>query len=520
MRGRSRFVSLLLAIVSAGALPAGAQQKPHLDLDRFAAYAANALKEWNVPGMAIAVVKDDRVVLARGFGVRKLGEPTPVDDHTLFAIGSCTKAFTAAALGMLVDEGKLRWDDPVTKYIPWFQMYDPYVTREMTVRDLLSHHSGLQTFGGDLIWYHSTYDRNEVIRRVRFLKPTSSFRSRFGYQNIMFLAAGMIVQSITGKSWDDFVKERLFRPLGMRDTGTSIQALKQNDDFAAPHNERDGKLRVIEYCNADNIAPAGAINSSVSDLAQWIRLQLDRGLYQGKQLFSGAASREMWSAQTVMPVGEQAERQGTHFQAYGLGWLLSDYNGRKLVSHGGGLDGMISQVGLMPEENLGIVVLTNSETPLASLMMRRLFDMQLGLPERDYSGEALKAVAARATARKAADASLEAQRAAGTNPSLSLERYAGRYEDQMYGDASVTTENGKLVLKFLASPDFVADLEHWHYDTFLLRWRDQLSYPFPKGFVTFDLDARGHVAGFKIDQPNNDFNFDELDFKRSSDVNQ
>src|SRR5215471_8563632 len=520
MRGRSRFVSMLLAIVSAGALPVQAQQKSQVDLDRFAAYAATALKDWNVPGMAIAVVKDDQVVLAKGFGVRKLGEPAPVDDRTLFAIGSCTKAFTAAALGMLVDEGKLKWDDPVTKYIPWFQMYDPYVTREMTVRDLLSHHSGLRTFGGDLIWYHSTYDRNEVIRRVRFLKPTSSFRSRFGYQNIMFLAAGMIVQSITGKSWDDFVKERLFRPLGMRDTGTSIQAMKQGDDFAAPHNERDGKLRVIEYCNADNIAPAGAINSSVSDLAQWIMLQLGRGLYQGKQLFSGAASREMWSAQTIIPVSEQAEGQGTHFQAYGLGWLLSDYNGRKLVSHGGGLDGMISQVGLMPEENLGIVVLTNSETPLASLMMRRLFDMQLGLPERDYSGEALKAVSARATARKAADARLEAQRAAGTHPSLSLERYAGRYEDQMYGDASLTTENGKLVLKFLASPDFVADLEHWHYDTFLLQWRDQLSYPFPKGFVTFDLDARGHVAGFKIDQPNNDFNFDELDFKRSSDVNQ
>jgi len=181
---------------------------------------------------------------------------------------------------------------------------------------------------------------------------------------------------------------------------------------------------------------------------------------------------------------------------------------------------MISQVGLVPVERLGIVVLTNSETPLASLLMRKLFDMLLGLPERDYSGDALKASAAGATARKAADASLETQRAAGTHPSLPIEKYAGQYEDKMYGDASVTIENGKLVLKFIPSPDFVADLEHWHYDTFLLRWRDQLAYPFPKGFVTFDLDARGHVAGFKIDQPNNDFNFDELDFKRSSDAGQ
>jgi CubicO group peptidase (beta-lactamase class C family) len=518
MPRRSRFVSLLLAFLSVGALPTGAQQKPHLDLDRFTAYAANALKQWNVPGMAIAVIKDDQIVFAKGFGVRELGESTPVDEHTLFAIGSCTKAFTAAALAMLVDEGKLRWDDPVTKYLPWFQMYDPYVTREMTVRDLLSHHSGLQTFGGDLIWYHSTYDRNEVIRRVRFLKPTSSFRSKFGYQNIMFLAAGMVVQAVTGKSWDDFVRERLFLPLGMQDTNTSIQALKPGGNFAAPHNERDGKLRVISYCNADNIAPAGAINSSVSDLAQWIRLQLDRGLYQGKQLFSGAASREMWSAQTVMPVSEQAERLGTHFQAYGLGWVLNDYNGRKLVSHSGGLDGMISQVGLMPEENLGVVILTNSETPLAGLLMRKLFDIQLGLPDRDYSADALKASAAGQNARKAADARLEAQRAASTHPSLSLEKYAGRYEDKMYGEAAVMVENGKLVLKFIPSPDFVADLEHWHYDTFLLKWRDQLGYPFPKGFVTFELDPRGHVAGFKIDQPNNDFHFDELDFKHSSDA--
>src|SRR5215813_12394898 len=368
MRSRPRIVAFLLTVFSLGLPPVQAQQKPQLDIDRFVAYAANALKEWNVPGMAIAVVKDDKILLAQGFGVKKLGEPAPVDDRTLFAIGSCTKAFTAAALGMLVDEGKLKWDDPVTKFLPWFQMYDPYVTREMTVRDLLSHRSGLQTFVGAFIWYHSTYDRNEVIRRVRFLKPTSSFRSRFGYQNIMFPAAGQVVQAIAGKSWDEFVKDRIFSPLEMQDSNSSILALKPGDDFAAPHNERDGKLRVIAYCTADNIAPAGAINSSVRDLAQWIRLQLGHGTYQGKQLLSSAASREMWSAQTTIPVGEQAERQGTHFQAYGLGWFLSDYHGRKLISHGGGLDGMISQVGLMPEEHIGIVVLTNSESPLAGLL--------------------------------------------------------------------------------------------------------------------------------------------------------
>ncbi|HEX8651504.1 MAG TPA: serine hydrolase [Pyrinomonadaceae bacterium] len=483
-------------------------------------YALKAGQDWKVPGFAIAIVKDDKVIFARGYGVRKLGEQTPVDEHTLFAIASNTKAFTAAAIAILVDEGKLKWDDPATKYLPGFQLYDPYVTRELTVRDLLSHRSGLATFGGDLIWYDTTYKPDEILRRVRYLKPTSSFRSRYGYQNIMFLAAGQIVRNVTGKSWEQFVQERFLTPLGMASTKTSITAFKSTDNVAAPHNELDGKLRVVRYSNVDGVGPAAALNSSVADMAQWIRLQLGRGKYEGKQLFSAKAAREMWSPQTIIPISEQSEKFNPtrHFNTYGLGWFLSDYHGRKVASHGGGLDGMISQVGMMPEENLGVVVLTNSETPLASFMVNKVFDTFLGVPARDWSAELLAQSKQAKEAEKAEEKKLEGERAKNTKPSLPLQGYAGTYGGEMYGEAKVTEENGHLILRLVPAPNFVGDLEHWQYDTFRIKWRDTVSYPFPRGLVTFTLNAHGKVDEMKMDVPNPDFDFKELEFKRTPEV--
>ncbi len=479
-------------------------------------YASKAMRDWKVPGFAVAIVKDDRVIFAKGYGVRKLGETVPVDERTLFAIASNTKAFTAAAVAILVDEGKLKWDDPVTKYLPGFQLYDPYVTRELTVRDLLSHRSGLATFGGDLLWYDTTYRSDEILRRIRFLKPTSSFRSRYGYQNIMFLAAGQIVANVTGKSWADFIRERFLIPLGMTSTTTSITAFKSTDNVAAPHNELDGKIRVVRYSNVDGAGPAAALNSSVADMAQWIRLQLGRGKYNGKQFFSPATAREMWSPQTIVPISEQAEKFNPtkHFNTYGLGWFLSDYHGRKVASHGGGLDGMISQVAMMPEENLGLVVLTNSETPLSTILVNKVFDLFLGVPARDWSAELLERTRQAKEAEQAAEKKLEDERAKGTKPSLALSGYAGSYGGEMYGEARVTEENGRLVLRLAPAPNFVGDLEHWQYDTFRVKWRESVSYPFPRGFVTFTLNARGKVDEMKIDVPNPDFDFKELEFKR------
>lgn len=515
----SRFLRLPIFFIFLFLLPSLLLAQPKnlkANLKEIDDYAAKAGQDWRVPGFAMAIVKDDSVVWAKGYGVRELGKPTLVDAHTLFAIASNSKAFTAAALAILVDEGKIKWDDPVTKYLPWFQMYDSYVTREMMVRDLLCHRSGLATFGGDLIWYGSTYSREEVVRRIRHLKPTSSFRTRYGYQNIMFIAAGLVVEVVTGKSWDDFIKARFFAPLGMATSNTSVKDFKSTDNVATPHNETDGKINVIHYVNVDGIGAAGAINSCVAEMAQWLRLQLGRGTYKGKKIFNAARSREMWTPHIMFQIGEQAEKQNptTHFSGYGLGWGLRDYQSRKVASHGGGLDGMISQVALIPEENLGVIVLTNSETSLASFLVNKVFDVFLDAPKRDWSGEALARQKDNQAAQKDAAKKIEDERVPGTKPSLTLAEYAGTYGGQMYGEAKVAEENGRLVVRLVPSPMFVGDLEHWHFDTFRLKWRDSVVYPFQKGFVTFTLDAQGKVDEMKIDVPNPDFDFTELEFKR------
>jgi CubicO group peptidase (beta-lactamase class C family) len=508
---------LLLLLIVAAASAAAQVVTNDARLKEIDEYAARALQDWRAPGMALAIVKDDRVVLARGYGVRELGKPGNVDAETLFAIASNSKAFTAAALAVLVDEGRLKWDDPATKHLPGFELYDPYATREITVRDLVSHRSGLATFGGDLLWYETTYGRDEVLRRIRHLKPVSSFRSRYGYQNVMFLAAGEIVENIAGKSWDDFVRARFFAPLGMKHTNTSITAFKPGANVATPHNEKGGALHAITYANVDNVGPAASINSCVADLAEWMRLQLGRGSYAGRQIFSAANSWEMWQPNIAIPISEAAAKNNPtrHFQAYGLGWFLSDYHGRKVVSHGGGLDGMISQTALMPEENLGVVVLTNSETPLASLLVNKVFDVFLGVAKRDWSAEALERAKKAKEAEKVAEAKVAAARVKDTRPSLALERYAGTYSGALYGDARIAVENGKLVLRLVPAPNFVGDLEHWHYDTFRLTWRESVRYPFPKGAVTFTLNAQGEIEKMIIDCPNPDFDFKELDFTRA-----
>ena len=482
-------------------------------------YAAKAGQDWKVPGFSLAIVKDDKVVFVKGYGVRELGKPEPVDRETLFAVASNSKAFTSAALATLVDEGKLKWDDPVTKHLPYFQLYDPYVTREMTVRDLLSHRSGLATFGGDLLWYETTYSREEVIRRVRFLKPTYGFRSRYGYQNIMFLAAGEIVPAVTGKSWDDYVREKFFVPLGMTRTVTTYRQLQAAQNVATPHNETEGRVKIVKYSNVDAAGGAAVINSSAAEMAEWVRLQLGRGTYQGKKIFSAAASREMWTPHTIVSgVSETAERFNptVHFNLYGLGWGLSDYRGRKVVTHSGGLDGMTSRVALLPEENLGVVVLTNSETPLQAFLYYKIFDVFTGAPARDWSADYLARVKAAREREEAEAKRVEAARVPNTKPSLPLSSYAGTYGGQMYGDATVTEENGRLVVRLLPSPNYVGDLEHWHFDTFRLKWRESVVYPYPRGWVTFQLDLQGKVSEMKIDVPNPDFDFKELEFKRAA----
>jgi len=503
-RVQTLFLGLLLALSFAPS--ARAQEAP---LQGFDEYVNKALKDWEVPGVGVAIVKDDKVVLAKGYGVRKLGDPAPVNERTIFAIGSSSKAFTAAALAMLVDDGKIKWDDPVTKYLPGFELYDPYASKEMTVRDLLCHRSGLAR--GDLMWYGSDYSRDEILRRTRHLKPTWSFRSQFGYQNLMYLAAGQIVPAITGKSWDDFIKDRFFRPLGMAASSTSVTDLtssKSSGNVATPHARMDEKVVAIPWRNIDNIAPAGSINSNVVEMAAWARLQLGDGNFAGQRLLSSGAVKEMHKSHTVIPFDPPWNLvfPEAHFLNYGLGWFLSDYRGRKIVEHGGNIDGMSALVALIPEEKLGLVILTNlNGSDLRTALKLRIFDAFLGGEAKDWSAAHLKTMKGFEAQGKAAEKKQNDERVKDTKPSLALDKYAGAYQDEMYGDVKVAQEeNGKLVVRYGAA--FTGDLEHWHYDTFQTTWRDRT---LGKGLVTFTLNAQGKVEAIKI--PN------LADFKRAPD---
>ena len=513
---------VLLFLVGTSFAQERTQAPPHLD-----AYVARVQKEFEVPGIAIAIVKDGNILLTKGYGVRKLGDPTPVDEHTLFGIASNTKAFTAAALAMLVDEGKLSWDDPVIKHLPSFQMYDPYVTRELTVRDLLTHRSGLGLGAGDLLfWPGTTFTSEEIVHRIRFLKPATSFRTRYAYDNVLYLVAGQVVSAITKRSWDDVIKERIFARLGMNESNTSAKALKPNMNVVSPHTKIEDRLTPIPFVDLDNTAPAGAINSNVVDMSKWVLLQLDRGRIRGtgdskERLFSEAQSRTMWSVQTPQNVGEPPPELAalrTNFAGYGLGWGLNDYRGRKIVSHTGGLAGMVSRVALIPEINLGVVVLTNQEAGAAfSAISLHVMDYYLNAPATDWIGGFKTVVDRGNAAAKEAVAKQQGARAANSRPSLSLEKYAGRYNDAWYGEVTIALEKSadsatqKLVLRFGRSPSLVGDLEHWQYDTFISRWRDRSLAA--DAYVYFALKPDGTIENMKMQpvSPLTDFSYDFQD---------
>lgn len=499
--------------------PAAAQAPAarQVDLRALDAYFAQARKDWGVPGLAVAIVKDGRVVLAKGYGIRELGKPEVVDENTLFAIASNSKAFTAVALATLVDQGKLTFDTPVRQVLPWFQLYAPYVSEDARVRDLLSHRIGLRTFGGDLLWYGTTYSSEDVARRTRFLKQAAPYRSSYGYSNVMFVTAGQMIPALTGRSWTDYVASTILAPLGMTRTVTSIDSLSHRGDVATPHAYWRGNLQPFPWRSWNSVQAAGGIISSAADMAKWLRLLAGRGAIGGDTLVRPATLRALWTPQVSFGTGidPKLQIQTTHLRGYGMGFNLADYRGRFVASHGGAADGMFSQLAVVPEEGLGVVVLTNSTTALSVALVNRVLDEYLSPPGavvRDWSAEQLPGW------KKGEEQELQRRQEyvkapASPRPPQPLAAYAGTYGGDLYGDATVAVEGQKLVLRLLPAPEMVADLTPLDGDRFLLEWRAKFPW-FDRGIAQFVTDGRGKVTDLKLDVPNQDFWFDELPLAR------
>jgi CubicO group peptidase (beta-lactamase class C family) len=516
MPGSTRMcvVAFLLALTAA---PAAAQRRPQPnaaaataaaqaaaevpgDID---AFTNRVLREFGTPGAAIAVVRNGQTVFAKGYGVRRLGGADPVTERTLFQVASNSKAFTSGALAILVEEGRLHWDDRVVDVLPWFQMADPYVSREMTVLDLLVHRSGLGLGAGDLLWFHSTYTRNDIIRRLRWVPLQNSFRATYNYDNVLYDVAGAVVEAVSGQTWDAFVHDRIFVPLGMSSSVTSVAALTPGD-VAAPHGRVAGRLQVVPLDTADNLGPGAGILSSVSDMAKWIRVQLDSGRVDAsRRLWSAQGTAQLWTGQiTTTPP------RGSNLATYALGWRVSDFHGLKIVTHSGDLAGMISRVMLIPQLRTGFVILTNAGSSTMEVLTEYLRDFYAGVPPSDYVAQAKQDEASFSEA--AFQARLDSARNRASRPSLPLSGYAGTYHDAWYGDVTLTEEGGHLVIRFVPAPAFTGDLEHWQYDTFRVHWRVP---NIPDAWVTFALRPDGTVDNAKMAavSPSTDFSFDWQD---------
>ncbi|HEY2375334.1 MAG TPA: serine hydrolase [Gemmatimonadaceae bacterium] len=479
-------IGILLALPYTGAV---AQSSPAADpLRDLDAYTAKAVADWKVPGLAIAVVKDGRIVFAKGYGVREFGKPAPVDTQTLFAIGSTTKAMTSASIGMLVDEGKLKWDDKVTKILPGFQLADPYVTRELTVRDLLTHRAGLGN--ADVLWYRSDNSADEVIRRVRFAEPAYSLRSSFIYQNIMYAVAGQIVAAESGMPWERFVRTRIFAPIGMPNAVPLGDSLRGRSNVASPHYLFGDTIRVVGNASVDAVASAGAVWASVADMARWMRFALDSGRVDGTRLLKPETYAEWLKPETMVTPEEfypTARLTKPHWTTYAFGWFQEDYSGRMVDFHTGSIDGMVAIIGLIPDEKLGVYVLANMDhAEVRHALMYRVFDTCLGNPPRDWSGDLLKLYGGIRAAGDSARRRAEARRIPNTRASLSLDQYSGTYSDSLVGDVVVSFENGKLRLR--SSSTHAGTLEHWEYDTFRLHWDNTWE---GSSFATFTIGRDG-----------------------------
>ena len=467
MRTRKHFwlsLALLFALIKAGSAAVPCQDAdPKHALSGLRAFISAEMEKAKLPGMAIAIVQNDRIVCAEGFGLRDVEHNLPVTTHTLFAIGSTSKSFTALAMGILNDEGKLDWDKPVRQYLPEFQMYDPVASERMTPRDLITHRAGFARH--DLVWYSSDFTREDLIRRLRYLQSDRDFRSGYRYNNLLVATAGYLVGKISGSSWEDFVRQRILLPLKMNNTNFSIADSQRSPDFSYPYrkDEKSGVVKQIPFHSADSIGPAGSINSNVEDISNYLILQLGKGKFNGQQVVSQANLNLMHTPQTAMPSMSTFRELGQY--SYGMGWVITAYRGHRYIWHNGGIDGFYSLIALLPDDDLGVVVLTNvlGNHQIPEIVAYNVFDRLLGMTPVDWSTRFRQQQEKEQQAGDQAKSKSISNRQLGTHPSRDLKDYAGRYENPGYGIVEILPAGQDLTLKLnrLSVP-----LRHFHYDLF------------------------------------------------------
>lgn len=509
-----KYIAIALSctlVLSAAAQKKGAAQKGP-DLKKLDAYIAKAVTDLHQPGLAVGIVQNGQLIWSKGYGKLDLAKDTPVDANSIFACASLSKAFTACAIGLLVDEGKLEWDAPVHSYLPEFSTADPYRTANITVRDLLSHRSGWITFDGDLLWYGTDLSPQDILAHHAKEPFTYGFRERFGYSNLMFICAAQLIERVSGRTWDDFITERILRPLGMVRTTVETAALATMGNVALPHVH--GKSMPYQPLPAAD--GATGINSCVNDLAKWDAMWAAEGEVNGKPFLQPGTWRTLLSPNIAFEVDPEDAATGKHFDAYAMGWGVEDRAGAKVISHSGGLPGFILDHAVVPEQDLAVIALGNGESYTVFAVVDKVLDLYLAHTDAtdpaaklvDYTHASEQRDAARKQAREAA-------RTPNTTPSLALKGYTGTYLDKVYGEATVALDNGTLTLSFPhAKALFTGRLEHWQYDTFVWHHAD----PFlEEGYITFSFDADHHVTGLKIDLHSPDFHFWKLDFVKQPD---
>tara|TARA_R110002073_G_scaffold56835_9_gene144454 strand:+ start:6557 stop:8047 length:1491 start_codon:yes stop_codon:yes gene_type:complete len=483
---KTKYYFLLLLFLFSNTLFSQSLENKIAELDH---YIENAFTVWNPPGLAVTVVKDGEIIFKKGYGVRTLETDNNVDEHTLFVCASTTKAFTAAGLAMLVDDGKIKWDDHVINYLPDFQLYDPYITRELTIRDLLTHRSGLGNT--DYLWSWMTISGDSALYKMREVKPTYSLRSSFIYQNLMYLAAGKVIEKVNRQSWESFLKERIYNPLGMHETFATYEMVKEKENKADAHMTFEGETIKIDQLVADEIGPAGSMWSSINDMGKWIQFLLNNGIHEGDTLISSKNFKELFKPQQIIPENEFYPTQKLtkpHWTTYGLGWFQHDYKGKMVQFHTGSLPGMVAIAGLIPEENIGVYVMGNLDhVELRHAIMYAVFDLFIdGKITRDWSTEFKELYTQKIETEKPI-------RITNTKPSLSIDKILGTYKHLHYGTVEITkTKNG---IQFNLNNTVKGTMSHWHYDTYQIGFDLKM---YSKAMVNFRLNAEGEIGYLEV----------------------